>query len=293
MSILLSLLLCCAYFVVPCFCREEKKPEPLPLLTVSRQQARAIIASRAEQLLRPVAAIADRGETEEDYISCTPAFGSSSLAKEVCYSQGCVVDTKERLSGGENDSEGELASEEGDELPLASEREDMEATKLDRGAGWEDIEANAAATKLDRVAGWEDIEASAAATKLDRGAGWEDMEAKLDRGAGSVLDGSPMALCLGPVQGVTGGPPLGHDGLGAPGVCPEHAAARSLVTSFAEELQDVAYPTLWQLGACKLTTTGLRDYYVPALSSVMEPSKASCVSLESIMLLSVFAYFAE
>ena len=49
--------------------------------------------------------------------------------------------------------------------------------------------------------------------------------------------------------------------------------ANNIETSFMNELQDLNYPTLWQLGSSKLTSNKLGSFYVPALSSMVSPSK--------------------
>lgn len=89
--------------------------EHLPLLTVSSQQARAIIADRAERLLRPAATHQVR--ENDDEISCTPAFGSSSLAKKACYQEAGVRKAEDELLlllGTEGDSDVAALEEEGD-----------------------------------------------------------------------------------------------------------------------------------------------------------------------------------
>lgn len=223
---------------VLCYRQEKNKTEHLPLLTASSQQVRAIIASRAEQLLRPAAASINQRESENE-ISCTPAFGSSSLAKEA-WSGGvasggsglgcCEADEDELL----------LAADEEEELLLISEkeREDTSGTE-----GKEENDGDVIAV-------------------LDK----ENNE------NGGVLSASP---------------PVATEWKASGGFCLElggvhsvpQATTGSLKTSFVEELQGVSYPTLWQLGACKLTTGAMADFYVPALSSVLGPSKVITLSV--------------
>lgn len=88
----------------------------LPLLTVSTEQARAIIAHRAEQLLRlPPSVDSGKQQNEEEEISCTPSFGSSSLAKEMGH-QAAVV-----IAGGEKGCPEQWETQE--DLLLVSDEE--------------------------------------------------------------------------------------------------------------------------------------------------------------------------
>lgn len=226
---------CVAVVVVYCrffYCTREAKKVEHPLLTVSSQQARVIIADRAERLLRPAATDQTRENDEE--ISCTPAFWSSSLAKQAYGREEGVVRRDEGWS---------CMKAEEDELLLLLGEEGQSDGEKERDAAARREESDAASD--------EDEQGSV----LERG----------DVLGGSFLCGLPQTTALPANAEHT----VGNDSEGlAKGL-----KGGSLKTSFVEELQGLCYPTLWQLGACELTTGAMADFYVPSLSSALEPSK--------------------
>lgn len=246
--------------------------ESLPLLTVSSQQVRAIIASRAERLL--TVSTSRRGGGDE--ISCTPAFGSSSLAKEV-WSGGVAKRGKAKepdkdelllaVSDDEKlDSEGDEECDAGKDARLEVElcctsrkktEEDAIETKglnteggEERGGDW-DGDAMSCSVKDD---------ASGSEREEEGGAGSSQRE-------GDTLLGDSEQEILSP-SAVGGALQEGE------GTLPR--------ISFVEDMKSVSYPTLWELGACELTNETVADFYVPALSSVVRPSKVCvCVCVSS------------
>lgn len=219
--------------------------ERLPLLIVSTQQSRDIIASRAEQLLRPPAT-SPAHEDSEDEISCTPAFGSSNLRWETGHQVG-VVSSKEGVAPS---NEGVAPSNEG----VVSSSEDVAPSNEGVASSNEGVVPSKAEDDL--LFAWEDEDEIA----VDSGSRFATKMASSSES--ECADSSQT--CQVPAGG-------GH---GTAGLCAEVVGL--LKASFAEELEGVAYPTLWELGACELgSSSDLTSFYVSALSSMLSPSKVS------------------
>ena len=83
----------------------------------------------------------------------------------------------------------------------------------------------------------------------------------------------PKGRSEGGHEGGSGDGAVKLDGSGSP------VSGSMLKTSFAEECQDVVYPTLWQLGSGELSVDMLGHFYVASLSSLLSPSKVCATGL--------------
>ena len=108
----------------------KKEAEVFPLLTVSSQQAREILASRTERLLVG-GGEGPQHDAEGEEIPCTPAFGGSGLAGQLVKVE-CPTATIAGLAGRKEGAW--LHSERDDHLFYASDEEKGEGNEsLDEG----------------------------------------------------------------------------------------------------------------------------------------------------------------
>lgn len=194
--------------------------DALPLLTVSTQQSRDIIASRAEKLLSPqlTGGVSSQEEEdgEEEEIPCTPAFGSSSLAGGVAPAPSAMLAVG--VAMGSCDEPGGMA--EGSCGGMLEAEDDLQ--------------------EVDQVQ--DDYKEEARS------------------------DGGPQE-----VENFDEGLTVFSSEEGTGGLLPGDVGSE---VSFARELEGMAYPTLWELGACDLTSEeGVRDFYVPSLAPIITPIK--------------------
>ena len=238
-----------------------------PLLTVSSQQARDILASRAEQLLGGGVDTAPHpgrdleGEGEE--IPCTPAFGSSSLAGQL----------RQGVRGG---GEGQTSSLVGQSGPTVESTAGV-------GGGGERQTSCESDEHLFLVSSEEEIEADECPPNLhkDRNEKGEDRSE-----SAKCHPGLHEAVRNGGRDGTEeSGGDFGGDGVEEmdcqPSSSPRPVSATQVMdpvkTSFAKELKGVAYPTLWELGSGEMSADVLGDFYVSALSSLVSPTKVHTV----------------
>ncbi len=208
-----------------------------PLLTVSSQQSREILASRAEQLLGGGAAdTASQSDGEEEEISCTPAFGSSSLAGQLLGHPAAVRGGEEEAPiNCESDEHRFFASDE--EVEDAKDVPEDGSEGVGKGGSKDVNDGGSDGCKGGNESGSE-------GGNEDNSESGDEDEVKMDHQ-----------------------PSVGHlETVAAHPVDPPK-------TSFVDEFKGVAYPTLWQLGCGELTVDVVGDYYVPALSSLLSPSK--------------------
>ena len=258
--------------------------ESLPLLTASSQQVRAIIASRAEQLLRPAAVGINQRESGDE-ISCTPAFGSSSLAKGV-WSEGVTKrgeakepDEDEKLLAVSDEEDVSCASgkDEGCDAVKGADPEEglcctLNVRKKEDEDAMEDEECRASSNE-----GGDEEKSDGDREAMPHSGKNGVLGAESEGGSGDTVAGSSKRV--GQREGSTSPDDAElsslNPGMEKSAIGGAQQATEGILptTSFVDEMKSISYPTLWQLGACELTSDTVADFYVPALSSVVRPSK--------------------
>ena len=238
-----------------------------PLLTVTTEKANDIINQRAEEILsRSGTAANNTGALEpdnddDDDIPCTPAFPESELgggggngysskpASSSLMKPGTTAVDGQDGRVDDDDEEEVLLLEDGDEKRL--EINDELAVKLcDAACPAADTDASPKST--DGVSFKDD--------NKETGPIQADSVAK--SGEKVAEDDEAMSLGEGSEHSESEDTPL-HVAM--------ETGATELGVSFHEDLQEVDYPTLWQLTAEQ--THSVEHFYVPALVPVISPIK--------------------
>ena len=237
--------------IISSFCRKDKDKVP-PLLTTTSQQSRDIIALRAEQLLRPSVSSGTNHDVEDE-IPCTPAFGTSNLAQEIDHqvamttrpSTSTVITVEDEIL---------FCSDDKDEAHVNDNTEHAISLSVVPKHREESL------TLSDRL--------------YNRGV------IPSDTHSGVVVPSDTHSGVIVPSETHSGVivPSDAHSGVVVP------SDTDPLKNSFADEHKDVAYPTLWQLGSCELTSSNWNSFYVPALSRVVTPPKVEYIHVFSLSL---------
>lgn len=242
-----------------------------PLLTVTTEKAKDIINQRAEEILSRSGRAANNtgtlepGNNDDDDIPCTPAFPESELggrgggggngyrhkpaALALMKPGTTAVDGQEGRDDDGDDDDEVVLLEDGDEKRL--EINDESAVKLhDVACPAADTDASPKST--DGVL-FKDDDKETGPVQADRVTKSEEKVAEDDE-AMSLGDESKHSESEDTPLHIT-----------------METRATELGVSFHEDLQEVDYPTLWQLTAEE--THNVEHFYVPALIPVISPIK--------------------
>lgn len=250
-----------------------------PLLTVDTKQAENIINQRAEEILRRSETAANNTNTgpgglepgaDDDDIPCTPAFQESELGgrrgNSCKYNMPdglmkpgatAVTDGQEGSGDENNDEVVVLLDDNGDEKLLEI---DAESAVKPRGGDTSPADDDASTKSTNEVHVLSTGEGKMAepvqadgVTKSVEKVVIEDNEVMSlgDESERSELEDTPLHVHVAMETGATA----------------EHGV------SFHEDLQEVDYPTLWQLTAEE--SHSVEHFYVPALIPVVSPVKVS------------------
>lgn len=217
------------------------------LLTVTTEQAKSIISQRAEEILRHSETASDNGALEGDSdIPCTPAFQESELGGGDGYRPAPPMKAG-TTEGGHDDR--------GDDEVLLLEEKDEEQLELDDDTAAKQVgdaclaDGNSSPKSTDKG--------------LSTNEGKETGPVQPDnvtKSGEKLEDDEAMSLDDESEHSESGGTPL-----------PVETDATEHSVSFHKDLQDVDYPTLWQLTSEE--TENNEHFYVPALVPVVSPIK--------------------
>jgi hypothetical protein len=260
------------YMYIVDFFRKNAAAEVVPpLLTVTTEKAKSIINQRAEEILsHPGTAANNAGALEpddDDNIPCTPAFPDSELGGGGGNGYKYKAASLNRMKPGTTAVMGGLEGRDGDDDGGCH---DDDAVVLLEDGDEKRFEINdESAVNLCDAACPADTDASPKSTdgvlsNDDKQTGPMQLDSVTKTGEKVAEDDEATCMSLGDESERSGSEDT-----------PLHVAMETASTehdiSFHEDLQEVDYPTLWQLTAEE--TRDVEHFYVPALVPVISPVK--------------------